>query len=55
MRGRAEADVPLKIELKPGERFILGGCFVTNDNRRTRLAIEGAVPILREKGIMTAR
>jgi flagellar protein FlbT len=47
--------VPLKIELKPGERFILGGCVVTNDNRRTRLAIEGAVPILREKDIMTAR
>jgi flagellar biosynthesis repressor protein FlbT len=51
----AEADVSLKIELKPGERFILGGCVVTNDNRRTRLAIEGAVPILREKDIMTAR
>jgi flagellar protein FlbT len=51
----AEAEVPLKIELKPGERFILGGCVVTNDNRRTRLAIEGAVPILREKDIMTAR
>jgi flagellar biosynthesis repressor protein FlbT len=52
---RAEADVPLKIELKPGERFILGGCVVINDNRRTHLAIEGIVPILREKDIMTAR
>ena len=48
-------DVPLKIELKPGERLILGGCVVINDGRRTRLAIEGAMPVLREKDIMTAR
>jgi flagellar biosynthesis repressor protein FlbT len=47
--------VPLKIELKPGERVILGDCIVTNDNRRTRLMIDGAVPILRDKDIMTAR
>jgi flagellar protein FlbT len=52
---RAGVDVPLKIELKPGERLILGGCVVTNDGRRTRLAIEGAMPVLREKDIMTAR
>jgi flagellar biosynthesis repressor protein FlbT len=48
-------NVPLKIELKPGERIILGDCVVTNDNRRTRLTIDGAVPILRDKDIMTAR
>lgn len=47
--------MPLKIELKPGERFILGDCVVTNGGQRTRLAVEGAVPILREKDIMTAR
>ncbi|HWG06386.1 MAG TPA: flagellar biosynthesis regulator FlaF [Beijerinckiaceae bacterium] len=47
--------MPLKIELKPGERLILGGCVVINDGRRTRLAIEGAMPVLREKDIMTAR
>lgn len=47
--------MPLKIELKPGERIILGDCIVTNDNRRTRLTIDGAVPILRDKDIMTAR
>jgi flagellar protein FlbT len=47
--------VPLKIELKPGERVILGDCIVTNDNRRTRLTVDGAVPILRDKDIMTAR
>ena len=47
--------MPLKIELKPGERLILGGCVVINDGRRTRLAIEGAMPVLSEKDIMTAR
>src|SRR6202165_957701 len=44
----------LKVELKPGERFILGDCLVTNGDQRTRLLIEGHAPILREKDIMTA-
>jgi flagellar protein FlbT len=44
----------LKVELKPGERIILGDCVVTNDRQRTRLTIEGLVPILREKDIMRA-
>ncbi|HET9715317.1 MAG TPA: flagellar biosynthesis repressor FlbT [Pseudolabrys sp.] len=44
----------LKVELKPGERFILGECIVTNGDQRTRLLIEGDTPILREKDIMTA-
>ena len=44
----------LKIELKPNERIILGDCVVTNTDKRTRLVIEGAVPILREKDIMSA-
>jgi len=43
----------LKVELKPGERMILGECVVTNGSQRTRLTIEGAMPILREKDIMT--
>jgi flagellar biosynthesis repressor protein FlbT len=45
--------VPLKIELKPNERVILGDCIVTNTDRRTRLVIEGDVAILREKDIMS--
>jgi flagellar protein FlbT len=45
--------VTLKIELKPNERVILGDCVVTNHSQRTRLLIEGIVPILREKDIMT--
>ena len=42
----------LKVELKPGERFILGEAVITNDSQRTRLFIEGTVPILREKDIL---
>jgi flagellar biosynthesis repressor protein FlbT len=43
----------LKIELKPGERLMLGDCVITNHDQRTRLLVEGAAPILREKDIMT--
>jgi len=43
----------LKLELKPDERIILGDCVVTNRGPRTRLLIEGTMPILREKDIMT--
>jgi flagellar protein FlbT len=43
----------LKVELKPGERILIGDCVVTNNDQRTRLLIEGAAPILREKDIMT--
>jgi flagellar protein FlbT len=43
----------LKVELKPGERIIIGDSVITNDDQRTRLVIEGAAPILREKDILT--
>lgn len=42
----------LKVELKPGERFILGDSVITNSDQRTRLFIEGDAPILREKDIL---
>lgn len=44
----------LKVELKPGERIIIGTSVVTNGDSRTRLVIEGDTPILREKDILTA-
>lgn len=44
----------LKIELKSGERIIVGDCVVTNSNQRVRLLVEGNAPILREKDILTA-
>ncbi len=43
----------LKVELKPGERMIIGESVITNDDQRTRLYIKGNAPILREKDIMT--
>jgi flagellar protein FlbT len=43
----------LKVELKPGERIIIGDSVITNDDQRTRLVIEGETPILREKDILT--
>src|SRR5512134_938942 len=42
----------LIIDLKPGERVIIGGAVVTADTQRTRLHIEGDVAILREKDIL---
>lgn len=42
----------LKVELKPGERIIIGESLIRNDNQRTRLFIEGSAPILREKDIL---
>lgn len=43
----------LKVELKPGERIIIGESLITNDDQRTRLYIEGNAPILREKDILS--
>lgn len=43
----------LKVELKPGERIIIGNSLVTNGDSRTQLMIEGEAPILREKDVLT--
>lgn len=45
--------MPLKVELKPGEKIIIGDCVVTNSDQRARLFIEGKAPILRQKDILT--
>lgn len=44
----------LKVELKPGEKLLVGNCIITNSDQRTRLFIDGSAPILREKDIMTS-
>jgi flagellar protein FlbT len=44
----------LKVELKPGERILVGDCMLANTDTRARFWIEGNAPILREKDIMTA-
>jgi flagellar biosynthesis repressor protein FlbT len=43
----------LKVELKAGERLIVGDCLITNTDQRARLLIDGETPVLREKDIMT--
>ena len=46
--------MPLKVELKPHERIIIGACVITNTDQRARLLIDGdKIPILREKDILT--
>lgn len=42
----------LVIDLKPGEKLLIGDAVVTNDSQRTRLHIAGDSPIMREKDIM---
>lgn len=42
----------LIIDLKPGEKILIGEAVITNDQQRTRLHISGDAPILREKDVM---
>lgn len=42
----------LIIDLKPGEKILIGDAVITNDEQRTRLHIAGDSPILREKDVM---
>ena len=46
--------MPLKVELKPGERILIGECVITNAGHRAQFVIDGKVPIIREKDIMSA-
>ena len=43
------------IDLKPGEKILIGEAVITNDSQRTRLHIAGDAPILREKDVMQER
>jgi flagellar biosynthesis repressor protein FlbT len=42
----------LVIDLKPGEKILIGTAVITNDDQRTRLHISGEAPILREKDVL---
>ncbi|KAA0076729.1 flagellar biosynthesis repressor FlbT [Tardiphaga sp. P9-11] len=46
--------MPLRVELKPGERIIIGQSVITNSDTRTAFLIDGDAPIMREKDILTA-
>jgi flagellar protein FlbT len=43
----------LRIELKPRERFILGGAVIRNGDTRSEWILENNVPILRGKNILS--
>lgn len=47
--------MPLKLSLKPGEKFVLNGAVLTNGDRRASLVIENKASILREKDILQAK
>ena len=44
--------MPLKLSLKPGEKFVLNGAVLTNGDKRTSLVIQNKACVLREKDIM---
>jgi len=44
--------MPLKLSLKPGERFVLNGAVLANGDKRTSLIIQNKACVLREKDIM---
>lgn len=46
--------MPLKLSLKPGERFVLNGAVVENGDRRSTLVLQNRAAVLREKDIMQA-
>jgi flagellar protein FlbT len=46
--------MPLRVELKPFERIIIGETILINSGTRTSFLIDGEAPILREKDTVTA-
>jgi flagellar protein FlbT len=44
--------MPLKLSLKPGEKFVLNGAVMTNGDKRASLVLQNKACILREKDIM---
>lgn len=44
--------MPLKLSLKPHEKFVVNGVVLTNGDRRTSIVIENKASILREKDIL---
>ena len=44
--------MPLKLSLRPGEKFVLNGAVVQNGDRRGVLVLQNKAAVLREKDIM---
>ena len=49
-----ETIVPLRVELKPFERIVIGETVLINSGARTCFLIDGDAPLLREKDTVTA-
>jgi flagellar biosynthesis repressor protein FlbT len=45
--------MPLRVELKPFERIIIGESVIINSGTRTSFLVDGETPILREKDTVT--
>lgn len=46
--------MPLKLSLKPNEKFVLNGAVIQNGDRRATLVVQNQAAILREKEILQA-
>ena len=44
--------MPLKLSLKPGEKFVLNGAVLANGDKRISLVIQNKACVLREKDII---
>ncbi|MDE2182260.1 MAG: flagellar biosynthesis repressor FlbT [Alphaproteobacteria bacterium] len=44
--------MPLKLSLKPGEKFVLNGAVLTNGDKKASLIVQNKACLLREKDIM---
>jgi flagellar protein FlbT len=49
-----ETTMPLRVELKPFERIVIGETVIINSGTRTCFLVDGEAPILREKDTVTA-
>jgi flagellar biosynthesis repressor protein FlbT len=49
-----ETTMPLRVELKPFERIVIGESVIINSGARTSFLIDGEAPILRERDTVTA-
>ena len=44
--------MPLKLSLKPGEKFAINGAVIVNGDRRGTLVVQNHASILRERDIL---
>ena len=49
-----ETNEPLRVELKPVERIVIGETVLVNSGTRTSFLLDGDAPILRERDTITA-